>query len=75
VTAGRKHWKEKLNGSVFTIAARTDDVHDVAITCEHGSERLDYQPNSEWTVPSEYGSCKLQVDATPGAKFLVYEFD
>jgi hypothetical protein len=75
VTAGRKPWKEKLSGSVFTITARTGDVHDLTITCEHGSERLDYQPNSEWTVPSDYGACKLQVDATPGAKFLVYELD
>jgi len=75
VTAGRKSWKHKLNASAFTIAARTEDVHGLTVTCENGNERLEYQPYSEWTVPSEYGTCGLQVDATPGAKFIVYEIE
>jgi hypothetical protein len=75
VTAGRKSWKQKLNASTFTIAARAGDVHTLTVACEHGSEQLEYEPNSEWTLPSDYGTCRLQVDATPGAKFIVYEFE
>jgi len=75
VTAGRRPWHEKLTAHAFTIAARAGDVHELTITCEHGTEQLEYQPNSEWTVPSEYGACRLQVDAMPGAKFVVYEFE
>ena len=75
VTAGRRPWKQKLNVSVFTIATRADDVHGVTVTCENGTERLEYQPDSQWTVPREYGTCQLQVDATPGAKFIVYEIE
>ena len=74
VTAGRKPWHEKLTAREFTIAARAGDVHELTLACEHGTESLEYQPNSEWTLPSEYGACRLQVDATPGAKFIVYEF-
>jgi hypothetical protein len=75
VTSGRKAWREKLAAHEFTIAARPGDVHELTLTCEHGTETLEYQPNSEWTLPNEYGACRLQVDATPGAKFIVYEFE
>ena len=75
VTSGRKAWREKLAAHEFTIAARPGDVHELTLTCEHGTETLEYQPNSEWTLPNEYGACRLRVDATPGAKFIVYEFE
>jgi hypothetical protein len=75
VTAGRKPWKQKLDASAFTIGARAGDVHGLRVACEHGNEQLEYQPNSEWTLPSDYGACRLQVDATPGVKFIVYEFE
>jgi hypothetical protein len=75
VTAGRKPWKHKLDASAFTIAARAGDVHGLTVACQHGNEQLEYEPNSEWTPPSDYGACRLQVDATPGVKYIVYEFE
>jgi hypothetical protein len=75
VTAGRKPWKHKLGTRTFAIAIPGDDIQGITVTCENATEHLEYRPNSEWTIPDDYGKCWLQVDATPGTAFNLYELE
>jgi hypothetical protein len=75
VTAGRKPWTHQLDTRAFTVAAPDGGIHGLTVTCEHAAEqRLEYQPNLGWRLPSEYGACRLQVDAARGTNFALYEF-
>ncbi len=75
VTAGRKPWKHKLGTRTFAIATRGSGVQGITVACDNATEHLEYQPNSQWTIPDDYGACRLQVDATPGTAFNLYEFE
>jgi hypothetical protein len=73
VSVGRKPWTHSLDTHTFTIAAAGGGIQGLTITCDKATERLEFQPASEWTVPDDYGSCRLQVDATRGTYFTLYE--
>ena len=75
VTAGRKPWKHKLGARSFALATPGNGIQVITVTCENATEHLEYQPNSEWTIPDDYGACRLQVDARPGTAFNLYEFE
>ena len=75
VTAGRKPWKHKLGTHSFALATPGNGIQGITVTCENATEHLECQPNSQWTIPDDYGACRLQVDATPGTAFNLYEFE
>ncbi|HUO66881.1 MAG TPA: hypothetical protein VMV37_05045, partial [Gammaproteobacteria bacterium] len=50
-------------------------VQQLIVTCKSATEQLEYRPNSEWTIPDDYGACWLQVDATSSTAFTLYEFE
>ena len=75
VTAGRKPWKHKLGTRTFAIATPGSAIQGITVTCENATDHLEYHPNSEWTIPDDYGTCWLQVDATAGTAFSLYEFE
>jgi hypothetical protein len=75
VTAGRKPWKHDLETRSFAIATPAGGIQGLTVTCKSATEQLEYRPNSEWTIPDDYGTCWLQVDATPSTAFTLYEFE
>ena len=75
VTAGRIPWKHKLGNRSFAIATPAGGIQGLTVACESATEQLEYRPNSEWTIPDDYGTCWLQVDATPSTAFTLYEFE
>jgi hypothetical protein len=74
VSAGHKPWKHKLGTRTFAIATPGNGIQALTVTCENATEHLEYQSNSQWTIPDDYGACRVQVDATPGTAFNFYEF-
>lgn len=75
VRAGRKPWQHDLQYGTFTIARVEGEIQDMGLRCERGDERLAFQPESEWTVPSSLGKCELQIGAERGTSFTLYEFE
>jgi len=75
VTAGRTPWKHKLENRSFVLTTPAGGIQGFTVTCQSVTEQLEYQPNSEWTIPDDYGTCRLQVNATPSTVFTLYEFE
>ena len=75
VRAGHEPWDLALAARTFTLAAVSGEVRELRVKCDQGSRQIDYKPDVEWTLPSAWGACSLQVDATPGTTFALYEFD
>jgi hypothetical protein len=75
VRAGREPWDLALTARTFTFAAVTGEIRQLRVKCDQGDRRIDYKPDVDWTLPSAWGACSLQVDATPGTTFALYEFD
>jgi hypothetical protein len=75
VRVGRGPWDVALTSRTFTLAAVAGNVRELRVTCDQGSKQLEYKPDAEWNLPSAWGGCALQVDATPGTTFALYEFD
>ena len=75
VRIGREPWDVALTERTFTLAAVAGEVRKLRVKCAQGSKRIDYQPDVDWTLPSAWHGCTLQVEATPGTTFALYEFD
>jgi hypothetical protein len=75
VRAGREPWDLPLTERTFTLAAVSGEVRELRVKCDQGSKRIDYKPDVDWTLPSAWSQCSLQVHATPGTTFALYEFD
>jgi len=73
VSVGRKPWTHALDTRTFRIATASGEIRGLTVACDKANEHLEYRPFSEWTVPSDYGSCRLQVDAERGTAFTLYE--
>jgi hypothetical protein len=75
VRSGRKPWTHALGYRTFTIARVEGEIRDLALQCNHGTERIAYEPEAEWTVPASAGRCTVRVDAGRGTSFTLYEFE
>ncbi len=75
VRIGREPWNLALTERTFTLAAVTGEVRELRVKCDQGSKKIDYKPDVDWTLPSAWHGCTLQLDATPGTTFALYEFD
>jgi hypothetical protein len=74
VRIGQEPWELALTERTFTLAAVTGEVRELRVKCDQGSKKIDYEPDVEWTLPSAWHGCSLQLDATPGTTFALYEF-
>jgi hypothetical protein len=74
VSIGRRPWRHTFDSSTFTIVAAGGTIQGLTVMCDNATETLEYAPDSEWTVPTDYGRCRLQVDATPGTSLTLYEY-
>ncbi|HEX5418884.1 MAG TPA: hypothetical protein VFY39_02715 [Gammaproteobacteria bacterium] len=44
------------------------------IECDEASRRIDYEFGIDWTLPSNWTSCVLQINAKKGTTFRLNEF-
>lgn len=75
VRIGRKPWTHTLMHRTFTFAHVYGDIEHVAVACRGQQEPLQYEAGSEWTLPADWQSCRLRVEAPPGTRFTLYEFE
>jgi hypothetical protein len=74
VRVGQMPWELALTERTFTLAAVTGQVRELRVKCDQSTKKIDYEPDVDWALPSAWHACSLQVDATPGTTFALYEF-
>jgi hypothetical protein len=74
VRVGKEPWTLPLTERTFTIASVTGEIRGLRVKCDRGNKRIDYRPDVDWTLPPEWQSCSLRVDAKAGTTFAFYEF-
>jgi hypothetical protein len=75
VQIGRRPWKYKLTQTTFAFGALIGDIEEIEISCRGLKEQLVYEGGAEWSLPDDWRSCELRVEATPETSFTFYEFD
>jgi hypothetical protein len=74
VRVGQEPWELALNERTFTLAAVSGEIRELRVKCDQGSKKIDYKPDVDWTLPSNWHGCSVQLKATPGTTFALYEF-
>ncbi len=74
IHVGRQRWSHLLTGRTFTIARVTGDIRSLNLDCNERDEKLDYEPDVDWTRPANLTSCILLVRAKKDTTFALYEF-
>jgi hypothetical protein len=74
VKIGTDPWSHALRHRTFTIARLSGEIRNLDLACDGDSERLDYEPGVDWTIPSGWSGCILRVRAKRGTTFALYEF-
>jgi hypothetical protein len=74
VVMGNQPWSHRLTQRTFTIANVFGEIRKLQLDCAEGSQRLDYEIGLDWTVPSSWRSCVLQVNAKRETTFRLFEF-
>jgi hypothetical protein len=67
-------WSQALTQRTFTIALLSGEIRELEITCDGGSEDLNFAPDVEWTLPVDWSACILRVRAQRDTTFALYEF-
>jgi hypothetical protein len=66
--------RHSLTRQTFTIADVLGEIRKLTVECDQGRQRLDYESGIDWTVPSGWSACTLQINAKRETKFRLYEF-
>ena len=74
IIMGNNPWRHPLTEHTFTIANVFGEVRKITVECAEGRRRIAYEPGADWTVPSDWSSCTLEVNAKKGSTFKLYEF-
>jgi hypothetical protein len=74
VRVGDVAWNHPLTSRTFTIGSVTGEIRGLRLRCERFDKNLDYEKESEWTVPGAWSDCALVVRAKQGTTFALYEF-
>jgi hypothetical protein len=74
IITGNNPWRHSPTEHTFTIANVFGEVRKLAIECAEGNRRIDYEIGVDWTVPSDWSACTLEVKAKKGSTFRLYEF-
>lgn len=75
VLIGREPWSHVLTQQTFTIANVFGKIEALEVECRERTARLPYEPGAEWTVPDDWGTCSVFVDAAPRTTFSLFEFE
>lgn len=74
IIMGNKPFIHSLTRQTFTITDVVGEIRRLTVECGEGRERMDYEAGVEWTLPSGWRNCTLQVTAKRESKFRLYEF-
>jgi hypothetical protein len=74
VVIGNQPWTHRLRERTFTIADVSGEIRRLHVDCAEGSRQIDYETGVDWTVPSDWTSCAVQVNAKRETTFRLYEF-
>jgi hypothetical protein len=74
VRMGRDPWTHTLRQHTFTIAHLYGQIRALEVKCPGRTQRLRFEIGAEWTLPDDWGTCTLRVDAPLGTTFVLYEF-
>jgi hypothetical protein len=74
IIVGNEPWRHRLTRHTFTIAHVFGEIRRLRVECAEGSRQLDYEIGVDWTLPSGWSSCVLQVNAKKETTFRLYEF-
>jgi hypothetical protein len=58
----------------FTFADVDGSITGIDAECNRGVVRIEYQPDTEWSLPPSLGDCELFVATEPGTSFRFIEF-
>jgi hypothetical protein len=68
-------WNRALRTRTFTIAGVDGHIRAIRVACDNAERKLEYQEDSDWTIPDAWGACTLHVNAKRGTTFALYEFE
>jgi len=74
IVMGVRPLRHPLTQPTFTIANVAGEIRELEVECAEGRQRLNYESGVDWTVPSGWSSCALQVNAGRQTTFRLYEF-
>lgn len=74
IIMGNDPYRLRLTQQTFTVANVLGEIRKIGVECAEGSRRFDYAADVDWTLPSGWSACVLQVDAKKGTTFMLYEF-
>lgn len=74
VIIGVKPFRHALTQPTFTIADVLGEIRDLTVECAEGRQQLDYEGGIDWTLPTGWSACTLQVKAERQTTFRLYEF-
>lgn len=75
VRIGRRRWKYKLTQRTFAFGSLRGVIEEIELSCRGLKEQLVYEGGAEWSLPDDWRSCALRVEATPRTSFAFYEFE
>jgi hypothetical protein len=75
VRVGRRAWKYELTHRTFAFGSLNGAIEAIELSCKGLKEQLVYEGGAEWTLPDDWRSCELRVDAEPQTSFAFYEFE
>jgi hypothetical protein len=75
VRIGVTEWSRTLGTRTFTIAGVDGHIRGIRVACDKTEKKLEYQEDSDWTIPDAWGGCTLYVSAKRGTTFALYEFE
>jgi hypothetical protein len=75
VRIGRRPWKYKLTQRTFAFGSLIGDIEEIEISCRGLKEQMVYEGGAEWSLPDDWRSCALRVEAAPQTSFAFYEFE
>jgi len=75
VRVGVEPWTHSLDGHTFTLTSVSGAIRGLRAKCEHGGEKLRFEHEVEWTLPSDWGRCTLIVSAKRETTFRFVEFE
>jgi hypothetical protein len=75
VRIGATEWSRTLGTRTFTITGVDGRIRGIRVACDQAERKLEYQQDSDWTIPDAWGACTLYVDAKRGTTFALYEFE
>ncbi len=74
IIMGVHPFRHSLTRPTFTLTDVLGEIDKVTVECAEGRRRFDYESEVEWTVPSGWNDCTLQVNADRDTTFRLYEF-